>query len=131
MRVTWSVEPPAAHGTMIVTGFEGFQLCAWTGAAINAANSKSTCFMSLPQCVEKHVCDMPRAPGECARRHKVAVEDARQRIAVAEIEVPLAGDRDVELHRIDALAEHALGLAPAQHIAQQRNQVRVHLVHAA
>ena len=24
-RVTWSVEPPAAHGTMMVIGFSGFQ----------------------------------------------------------------------------------------------------------
>jgi hypothetical protein len=23
-RVTWSVEPPAAHGTMMVIGFSGF-----------------------------------------------------------------------------------------------------------
>jgi hypothetical protein len=38
-RVTWSVEPPAAHGTMIVIGLLGFQVaCAQTaGAAIARA----------------------------------------------------------------------------------------------
>ena len=36
-RVTWSVEPPAAHGTMIVMGFVGFHVaCASAGAAIAA-----------------------------------------------------------------------------------------------
>ena len=35
-RVTWSVEPPAAHGTMIVIGFVGFHVaCASAGAAID------------------------------------------------------------------------------------------------
>ena len=33
-RVTWSVEPPAAHGTMIVMGFVGFHCCA--DAAVTA-----------------------------------------------------------------------------------------------
>ena len=34
-RVTWSVDPPAAHGTMIVMGFVGFHVaCASAGAAI-------------------------------------------------------------------------------------------------
>ncbi len=31
-RVTWSVEPPAAQGTMMVTGREGFHSCARAGA---------------------------------------------------------------------------------------------------
>ena len=31
MRVTWSVEPPAAHGTMIVTGLFGFQFWEYSG----------------------------------------------------------------------------------------------------
>ena len=33
-RVTWSVEPPAAHGTMIVMGFVGFHCCAVAAGAI-------------------------------------------------------------------------------------------------
>src|SRR5438093_3749861 len=73
---------------------------------------------------------MPRAPGEGARRHEIAVEDARQRVPVAEIEVALAGDRDVELDRVDALAEKALGLAFAQHRAQGLDQRRMHLAYA-
>ncbi len=35
-RVTWSVEPPAAQGTMIVMGFSGFH-CAAAGAATTSA----------------------------------------------------------------------------------------------
>src|SRR5688572_16640045 len=98
MRVTWSVEPPAAHGTMIVTGFEGFQFCAWAAVATAAAmNTNNVRFISPPQCVENHVCDMPGARSKGARRHQVALEDARQRIAVAEIEIAFAGDRDIEL----------------------------------
>ena len=47
MRVTWSVEPPAAHGTMIVIGREGFQLacaCTVSGTAsvANAAMPAAT-----------------------------------------------------------------------------------------
>src|SRR5688572_9132161 len=90
-----------------------------------------TCSCLPPQCVENHVCDMPRAGSKGARRHQVAVEDARQRIAVAEIKVPFGGDRDIELHWVDAFAEEPLRLAPAQHVAQQRDQVRMHLRHAA
>ena len=29
MRVTWSVEPPAAQGTMRLIGRVGFHCCAW------------------------------------------------------------------------------------------------------
>ena len=32
-RVTWSVEPPAAHGTMMVIGLVGFHCWAAAGAA--------------------------------------------------------------------------------------------------
>ena len=36
-RVTWSVDPPAAHGTMIVIGFVGFHCCAdAAGATVSA-----------------------------------------------------------------------------------------------
>src|SRR5688572_11571374 len=49
MRVTWSVEPPAAQGTMIVTGLEGFQFCAWTPvAASTAIKTNKARFMSSP-----------------------------------------------------------------------------------
>jgi hypothetical protein len=34
MRVTWSVEPPAAHGTIRLIGLVGFH-CAHAGAAAN------------------------------------------------------------------------------------------------
>ena len=50
-RVTWSVEPPAAHGTMIVMGFVGFQVAcadAGTGEATRrrpAAASQASCGM--------------------------------------------------------------------------------------
>ena len=41
-RVTWSVEPPAAHGTMMVIGFVGFQVaCAEAGAAASASAAAS------------------------------------------------------------------------------------------
>src|SRR5688572_2724464 len=131
MRVTWSVEPPAAQGTMIVTGFDGFQFWEYAGSAASTPSNNRNFFMSPPQCVENHVRDMPRTPGKGARRHQVALEDARKRIAVAQVEVPLAGNRDVELHRVDPAAEQPLRLAPAQHVAQQRHQVRMHLRHAA
>jgi hypothetical protein len=36
-RVTWSVEPPAAHGTMIVMGLSGFH-CAAAGTATAIAS---------------------------------------------------------------------------------------------
>ncbi len=36
-RVTVSVEPPADHGTMIVTGSLGFQSCATAGPATRKA----------------------------------------------------------------------------------------------
>jgi hypothetical protein len=37
--VTWSVAPPAAHGTMIVIGLVGFH---WACAAIGTANVSAT-----------------------------------------------------------------------------------------
>ena len=39
-RVTWSVEPPAAHGTMIVMGFVGFHV-AWACAGSAKASEAS------------------------------------------------------------------------------------------
>src|SRR5437667_1699843 len=73
---------------------------------------------------------MPRTPGEGARRHEIAIEDARQRVAVGEIEVALAGDRDVELHRVYARAKEPLALAAAQNGAQRLDQRRMQLPHA-
>jgi hypothetical protein len=39
-RATMSVGPPAAKGTIMVTGFEG-QVCAMAGAARRAARAKA------------------------------------------------------------------------------------------
>src|SRR5205823_9530165 len=74
--------------------------------------------------------DMSCPPGEGARRHEIAVEDARQRVAVGEIEIALAGNRDVELHRIDARAKEPLTLAAAQDGAQRFHQRRMQLAHS-
>src|SRR5437773_2027377 len=73
---------------------------------------------------------MPRTPGEGARRHEIAVEDARQRVPVGEIEIALTGDRDVELHRVDPRPEEALALAAAQDGAQRLHQRRMQLPYA-
>ena len=45
IRVTWSVEPPAAQGTMMVMGFDGFQLCACTGNVRSTAIRSKNLFM--------------------------------------------------------------------------------------
>ena len=38
-RVTWSVKPPAAQGTMMVIGFVGFHCCADAAAATVSATT--------------------------------------------------------------------------------------------
>ena len=38
-RVTWSVEPPAAQGTMMVIGLVGFHCCAEAAGATVSARS--------------------------------------------------------------------------------------------
>src|SRR2546425_10654288 len=74
---------------------------------------------------------MPRARRESAPLHQIAAEDPRQRIAVAEVEVAFAGDRDVELPRVAALAEPPAALAAREHAAQRLDQRRVHISYSA
>src|SRR5262245_25362607 len=108
-RVTWSVAPPAAHGTMMLIGFVGFH-CACAAAAVAssavAAMVLSASMSPPPGLLRKisehelgHVLQPVRL---VACRQQVALEDRRQRMPVAEIEITERRDRDVELHRIDA-----------------------------
>src|SRR3954468_14313884 len=73
---------------------------------------------------------MPGAAVQLPGCHQVAAEDARERVPVREVEVALAGDRYVELHRIDAAAEKPLALTAPQDGAQRVDQRRVQLAHA-
>lgn len=57
---------------------------------------------------------------------ELPVEEQRERVLVGEVEVPQSGHGDVELDRIDTLAEDALLLAFAQDAAQGLRQFVVH-----
>ena len=61
------------------------------------------------------------------RRHQLAAEDGRQRVVVGEIEIGQAGDRDVELHRIDPRLQLAAPFAAREHVGEDLDQGRVHL----
>ena len=60
---------------------------------------------------------------------QVALEDGGQRVAVAEVEVRQAGDRDVELHRVHAGAKQAGLVTALQHVGQRGHERGVHGTH--
>src|SRR5882724_8956956 len=79
------------------------------------------------QIAEHDVDDMPAARGELVAGGEVAAENGRERVAVREIEEAERRDADIELNRIDALAERAgRGTALEQrrdHADQRRMQL--------
>src|SRR5258706_7844784 len=128
-RVTWSVAPPAAQGTMMLIGFVGFHCACAEHATASAAavTTAFTAFMAPPPCSFRKVSQherghVPKALGLAARGQQVALENGRQRVAVAEIEVPERRDRDVELHRVDVAAEFAFARAALEQVLQHRHQ---------
>ena len=64
-------------------------------------------------------------------RHQVPVEDRRQGVVVAQVEVGDAGDRDVELDRIDAGPEQAALGASLQDVRNGGDEGRMQRANAA
>src|SRR5262245_9964457 len=131
-RVTWSVAPPAAHGTMMLMGLFGFH-CACAEAARASAAAATAVFsilMSVSLVLLRQVSQHERghvlqALGLAARGQQVALENGRQRMPVAQVEVAQAGDRNVQLHRIHAAPELPGARAALQQVAQHGDQRRV------
>src|SRR5262245_28221107 len=64
MRVTWSVEPPAAHGTMTVIGFVGFHCAAAPHETATSATTAATRTKRRARCIVFLLLlevDLPRA----------------------------------------------------------------------
>src|ERR1700712_5066301 len=70
--------------------------------------------------------DMGQARRLRARRHEIAAEDRRQRVAVGQVEIAESGDRYIELHGIDTLAEVAAARASLEDFGKRGNQRRMH-----
>ena len=79
------------------------------------------------------VCRLDDKAAAQALRHglggsQVTAEDGRQRMAVGQVEVAERGDRDVQLHRVDAVAEQAFAAPALQDRIEHLHQRRVHVL---
>src|SRR5262245_21458103 len=63
---------------------------------------------SWPQRLQHQVDDMLAAGTPCRRACQILAEDRRQGRRVREEEIAQARDGNIEVHRVDALSEHAL-----------------------
>src|SRR5262247_3077229 len=113
---------------MMLIGFVGFH-CACAAIAVAksavAAMVLSASMSPPPGSLRKipehelgHVLQPVRL---VTRRKQVALEDRRQRVPVAQVEIAERGDRDVELHRIDAVAKLAIARTSLKQVLKQRN----------
>src|SRR5690606_32770749 len=69
-RVTWSVEPPAAQGTMIVIGFVGFHSAEAGMASDSAASAAAACNARLI------IGTPPKIIGACFESRRLAISMA-------------------------------------------------------
>src|SRR5258708_33228401 len=92
-RVTWSVAPPAAQGTMMLIGLDGFHCACAENAAASAASATSnlhSCMAFLPvylfcQITQYQLGHGPRTLRLGARAQDVAREDSRHRTPAAHL----------------------------------------------
>src|SRR5882762_10194916 len=65
------------------------------------------------------------APFDVALRSHVALEDRREGVLVADVEVAERGDRHVHVERLEPRAEAALGLPARDNAAQQLEALKL------
>src|SRR5262249_18710285 len=70
-----------------------------------------------PQCSQNQISHVGQPCRLRVLRQKIAAENHAQRRAVRLVKIRQCGKRNIELHRIDALAELAAGRAAAQNIS--------------
>src|SRR6516165_1989400 len=81
--------------------------------------------VSWPQRMQDQIGHMLAARASGGRAAEVLAEDRRQCRVVREVKVAQSGDRDIEMHRVDALSEDAVAHAFAEDLGDHGDQWRM------